>query len=62
MPEPGHDEVLVRVIAVGAGVTNELARQGVLGGSVPRVHGHELSGTVAAVGPGSQDGRQATRL
>lgn len=53
VPEPGHGEVLVRVIAVGAGVINELARQGVLGGTVPRVHGHELSGTVAAVGPGA---------
>lgn len=52
VPQPGHGEVLVRVLTVGAGVTNELARQGVLGGSVPRIHGHELSGTVAALGPG----------
>ena len=47
-PNPG--DVLVRVLAVGAGVTNELARNGVLGGSVPRVHGHELSGVVVALG------------
>jgi D-arabinose 1-dehydrogenase-like Zn-dependent alcohol dehydrogenase len=52
VPTPGHGEVLVEVLAVGAGVTNELARDGVLGGSVPRVHGHELSGTVVALGPG----------
>jgi propanol-preferring alcohol dehydrogenase len=52
VPEPGHGEVLVRVLAVGAGVTNELARDGVLGGSVPRVHGHELSGLIVGIGPG----------
>jgi alcohol dehydrogenase, propanol-preferring len=52
VPGPGHGEALVRVLAVGAGVTNELARDGVLGGSVPRVHGHELSGTIVAMGPG----------
>ena len=52
VPTPAHGEVLVKVLAVGAGVTNELARDGVLGGSVPRVHGHELSGTVVALGPG----------
>jgi propanol-preferring alcohol dehydrogenase len=52
VPEPGHGEVLVRCLAVGAGVTNELARDGALGGSVPRVHGHELSGEIVALGPG----------
>jgi len=52
VPTPGHGDVLVKVLAVGAGVTNELARNGSLGGSVPRVHGHELSGTIAAIGPG----------
>lgn len=52
VPAPDHGEVLVSVLAVGAGVTNELARDGVLGGSVPRVHGHELSGTIAGLGPG----------
>jgi D-arabinose 1-dehydrogenase-like Zn-dependent alcohol dehydrogenase len=50
VPRPGKGEVLIRVLAVGAGVTNELARNGVLGGSVPRVHGHELSGVVVALG------------
>jgi propanol-preferring alcohol dehydrogenase len=52
VPRPDYGEVLVRVLAVGAGVTNELARNGVLGGSVPRVHGHELSGRVVTLGPG----------
>lgn len=53
VPRPAHGEVLVRVLAVGTGVTNELARNGVLGGSVPRVHEHELSATVVAVGQGA---------
>jgi alcohol dehydrogenase, propanol-preferring len=57
VPSPGHGEVLVEVLAVGAGVTNELARDGELGGSVPRVHGHELSGTIAKLGPGVDDWR-----
>jgi propanol-preferring alcohol dehydrogenase len=52
VPVPDHGEVLVKVVAVGAGVTHELAREGALGGSVPRVHGHELSGTVVTLGPG----------
>lgn len=39
VPEPGHGEVPLRCLSVGAGMTNELARNG----SVPRVHGHELS-------------------
>lgn len=52
VPRPAHGQVLVRVLAVGAGVTNELARNGVLGGPVPRVHGHEMSATVVALGPG----------
>jgi propanol-preferring alcohol dehydrogenase len=52
VPTPGHGAVLVKVLAVGAGVTNELARDGTLGGSVPRVHGHELSGRIVATGPG----------
>jgi D-arabinose 1-dehydrogenase-like Zn-dependent alcohol dehydrogenase len=54
VPEPQYGQVLVRVSAVGAGVTNELARQGVLGGSLPRIHGHEFSGEVVALGPGVQ--------
>lgn len=52
IPAPGHGEVLVEVGAVGVGVTNELARNGVLGGSVPRVHGHEFSGRISALGDG----------
>jgi propanol-preferring alcohol dehydrogenase len=50
--EPGPGEVLVAVEAGGVGLTLERARTGALGGSAPRIVGHELGGTVAALGPG----------
>ena len=52
VPEPGPGEVLVRVVACGAGLTLESVRLGHLGGSTPRIMGHEFSGTVAATGAG----------
>ncbi len=52
VPTPGPGEVLVQVVACGAGLTLESIRLGHLGGSTPRVMGHEYSGTVAALGAG----------
>lgn len=52
VPDPGPGEVLVRVVACGAGLTLESIRLGHLGGSVPRIMGHEFSGTIAALGAG----------
>ena len=52
VPELGPGEVLVRVVACGAGLTLESIRLGHLGGSTPRILGHEYSGTVAALGVG----------
>ncbi len=52
VPEPGPGEVLVRVVACGAGLTLESIRLGHLGGTTPRIMGHEYSGTVAALGAG----------
>ena len=52
VPRPGHGEVLVDVVSCGVGLTLEHGRLGLLGGSTPRVLGHELAGEVAAVGPG----------
>ena len=52
VPEPGPGEVLVRVIACGAGLTLESIRLGHLGGSTPRILGHEYSGTVVVTGAG----------
>lgn len=52
IPEAGPGEVLVRVVACGAGLTLESIRLGHLGGSTPRILGHEYAGTVAALGAG----------
>lgn len=52
VPEPGPGEVLVKVLAVGAGLTLEHIRMGRMGGQTPRVMGHELAGTVEDVGVG----------
>ncbi len=52
VPEPGYGEVLVQVIACGAGLTLESIRLGHLGGSTPRIMGHEYAGTIATLGAG----------
>lgn len=51
-PKPKAGEVLVAVAACGVGLTLERARSGALGGTTPRIVGHELGGTVVAVGTG----------
>ena len=52
VPEPHPGEVLVKVHGCGVGLTLERARIGALGGSVPRIVGHELSGVIAECGAG----------
>lgn len=54
IPVPSAGEVLVRVIATGAGLTLQHMRAGRLGGSVPRIMGHEIGGTIAGLGAGVQ--------
>jgi propanol-preferring alcohol dehydrogenase len=61
-PTPGIGQVLVAVEACGVGLTLERARTGGLGGSMPRIVGHELGGTVAAVGPGVTGWRPGDRV
>ncbi|SHK59032.1 D-arabinose 1-dehydrogenase, Zn-dependent alcohol dehydrogenase family [Pseudonocardia thermophila] len=51
-PRPGPGEVLVDVAACGVGLTLERARTGALGGSTPRVVGHEIGGVIADLGSG----------
>ena len=58
IPEPGSGEVLVRVVACGAGLTLESIRSGHLGGSTPRIIGHEYSGTIAAMGTEVENWRE----
>src|SRR5437764_1217911 len=55
-PEPGADEVLVRVRAAGLNGADMLQRQGrypAPPGSPPDIPGLELAGEVAALGPGA---------
>jgi alcohol dehydrogenase, propanol-preferring len=59
---PGPGDVLVAVETCGVGLTLERARSGALGGTTPRVVGHELGGTVAAVGPGVAMWRPGDRV
>ena len=55
VPEPGPGEALIRVISCGAGLTLESIRLGHLGGSTPRIMGHEYSGTIASLGAGVEN-------
>lgn len=53
VPEPADDEVLIRVEAASVGLTVRNAINGDLGDDasfLPRIPGHEIVGTVAAVG------------
>lgn len=50
VPEVGPQDVLIKVKACGIGYTLTNLRAGRLGGSVPRVIGHEIGGVVEAVG------------
>jgi len=62
VPEPAPGEVLVRVVACGAGLTLESIRLGHLGGSTPRIMGHEYSGTIAALGAGVENWREGDQV
>jgi D-arabinose 1-dehydrogenase-like Zn-dependent alcohol dehydrogenase len=61
-PKPGPGEVLIGVAACGVGLTLERARTGDLGGSAPRIVGHELGGTVLGTGPGAGTWRPGDRV
>ncbi|WP_017559490.1 alcohol dehydrogenase catalytic domain-containing protein [Nocardiopsis baichengensis] len=52
VPEPGAGQVRVRVHACGVCAGEAIARHGLMGARHPRVPGHEIGGTVDAVGPG----------
>jgi D-arabinose 1-dehydrogenase-like Zn-dependent alcohol dehydrogenase len=62
IPRPGSDQVLVRVEKLGIGVTNELARQGELGGTFPVIPGHELAGTIERAGSDVSGWRPGDRV
>ncbi len=61
VPEPGPGEMLVRVAACGICPTDlKKIRGGLLPG--PRVFGHEIAGTVAALGQGTSGWREGQRV
>lgn len=51
VPEPGHWQVLVRVGACGICHSDAMAKHG-MASDYPRIPGHEVAGTVEAVGEG----------
>ena len=52
MPEPGAGEILVKVSACGVCHTDLHVMKAEVAFPTPAVMGHEISGTVAALGPG----------
>ena len=51
IPEVGPLDVLIKIKACGIGFTLTNLRAGRLGGSVPRIIGHEIGGIVEDIGP-----------
>ena len=51
-PRPGLGEAVLRVRAAGVGLTLVNMRLGRMGGSLPRVMGHELAGEIVETGEG----------
>jgi len=53
VPEPGRDEVRIRVQACGVCHSDSVTFQGLMPGiAYPRIPGHEVIGTIDAIGPG----------
>src|SRR5262249_1920038 len=50
VPNPGDDEVIVRIVGVGICHTDIASRDGVLGARFPTILGHEGAGIVERVG------------
>jgi succinate semialdehyde reductase (NADPH) len=62
MPEPGAGEVLVKVSACGVCHTDLHVMKAEVAFPTPAVMGHEISGTVAALGPGVKSPAVGTRV
>ncbi|HWP34843.1 MAG TPA: alcohol dehydrogenase catalytic domain-containing protein [Thermodesulfobacteriota bacterium] len=61
-PEPGPNQVLIRIRASGICYTDVHQTKGHLPGPFPRVLGHEPAGEIAAVGPGVTTRRVGDRV
>jgi D-arabinose 1-dehydrogenase-like Zn-dependent alcohol dehydrogenase len=63
VPEPGRHEVRIRVQACGVCHSNSLTVQGHMPGlKYPRIPGHEVIGTLEAVGPDVEGWQTGTRV
>ncbi len=51
VPKVGPGEALVKVRACGIGLTLNWIKAGFMGGSLPRIIGHEVAGDVVEIGP-----------
>ena len=61
LPEPGRNEVRIRVSAAGTGFTDAFIRRGRypdFKGPLPFTPGYDLVGTIDAVGPGIPEERR----
>ncbi|HRW61667.1 MAG TPA: alcohol dehydrogenase catalytic domain-containing protein, partial [Defluviicoccus sp.] len=61
-PEPGPNQVLIRIHASGLCYTDVHQTRGDLPGPFPRTLGHEPVGEVVAVGPGVRSRRIGDRV
>src|SRR6267143_3630755 len=62
VPTPGPGEVLVKVAACGVCHTDLHVIKGEVAFPTPAVLGHEISGTVVALGPGARGVREGSRV
>jgi len=62
MPEPGAGEILVKVSACGVCHTDLHVMKAEVAFPTPAVMGHEISGTVAALGPGVKSPAVGTKV
>jgi S-(hydroxymethyl)glutathione dehydrogenase/alcohol dehydrogenase len=62
IPEPGRGEILVRVAACGVCHTDLHVMKAEVAFPIPAVMGHEISGTVAALGPGVKGPAVGTKV
>ena len=61
-PEPGLNQVLIRIYASGLCYTDVHQTRGDLPGPFPRTLGHEPVGEIVAVGPGVRSRRVGDRV
>jgi D-arabinose 1-dehydrogenase-like Zn-dependent alcohol dehydrogenase len=63
IPEPGEQQVRIRVEACGVCHSDSITKEGAMAGiSYPRVPGHEVVGVIDALGPGVINYKQGQRV